>query len=192
MKNMREKLKEKILSFGGDVVHITHPNKDVKKWVDRGVASDGKDSTVENGRAGFCEEESLDYYLKHKDEGVKLCKGFALNKNHGMWVYHAWCKDKDGVIHECTSVKRDLYYGIELDEKESEKFRRSVDFEYDAECARKEKQISANDVGRCGYKGFEQYGPQSELAQFFKRVVEQCSKGEDTRDDKSSDNAKSL
>ena len=192
MESDRKKLRERILSLGGHEVHITQPNVDVDKWLSRGEASDGKDSIVENGRAGFCEEESLDYYLKHKDEGVKLCRGFALNKNHGMWVYHAWCKEKDGVIHECTSVKRDLYYGIELDEKESEKFRRSVDFAYDAECARKEKQISANDVGRCGYKGFEQYGSQSELAQFFKRVVEQCSKGEDTRDDKSSDNAKSL
>lgn len=192
MEGNRKKLRERILSLGGDEVHITHQNSDVKKWLDRGVVSDGKDSIVENGRAGFCEEESLDYYLKHKDEGVKLCKGYALNKDHGMWVYHAWCKDKEGVIHECTSVKRDLYYGIELDEREAEEFRRSVDFEYDAECSRKEKQLTATDVGKFAFKGIEKYGPQSELAQFFKRVVAQFSKGEDTRDDKSSDNAKSL
>lgn len=192
MKNMREKLKEKILSFGGDVVHITHPNKDVKKWVDRGVASEGKDSIVENGRAGFCEEESLEYYLKHKDEGVKLCKGFALNKDHGMWVYHAWCKDKDGVIHECTSVKRDLYYGIELDEREAEEFRRSVDFEYDAECSRKEKQLTATDVGKFAFEALKEFKTKNEIGAFFKRAVEEHRRGDNAKNDKSKNDAKSL
>ncbi len=192
MENMREELKKRILSFGGNVIHITHPNKDVKKWLDRGVASDGKNSIVENGRAGFCEEESLDYYLKHKDEGMKLCKGFALNKDHGMWVYHAWCKDKDGIIHEWTSVKRDLYYGIELDEKEAEEFRRSVDFAYDAECARKEKQLTATDIGKFAFDALKESKTKNEIGESFKRVVEEHRRGDNGKNDKSKNNAKSL
>lgn len=177
MEDKRKQLQEKILSIGGKVVYITHPEEYVEEWLDNGEVYDGNNAVIEEGAPMLCEENSLNFYLKHKDEGIKICTGFALNNDHGMWVYHAWCKDKEGIVHECTPVKRDVYYGITLDERQTERFRRSVDFAYDAECARKEKSISTTDIGKRTYEAQKDTKGKNELGEYFKALIEKMEKG---------------
>ena len=81
---------------------------------------------------------------------------------------------------------------IPLDEREAEEFRRSVDFEYDAECSRKEKQLTATDVGKFAFDALKDYKTKNEMGESFKRVVEEHRRGDKEKNDKSKNNAKSL
>lgn len=146
----RKDLQEKLLSEGGEFVNTAGSDDEMlEKLVERGKIEDGKNAIMVEEKAGLSEESALEYYLKHKDEGIRICTGFALNYSEdgfNDWVYHAWCEDGKGNIYECTPVERAKYYGMELDDKEAEKFRRSVDFAYDAECKKREAEQRENNI----------------------------------------------
>lgn len=133
---------KRILSAGGKVVHVVGDEAEVDMIMDKGQFFDGEASVVEGGAHMLCHNNSLKYYLEN--EGMRLCTGYAASitekDNEYMWVNHSWCIDKEGVIHECTPIKRDKYFGVIMDEKETERFRRGIDYEYDAECRKREEQ----------------------------------------------------
>ena len=123
---IREVIENKFKEYGGEKSHgfaVGMGLEESKELLKRGNLKKPKDDSeisVENGRAGRCHEEAIEYWFKHHLEGVKIVDGYACSD--GMWVKHGWCVDKTGKIHECTSEKRDLYYGYDLNEKEIGKF----------------------------------------------------------------------
>lgn len=183
-----KKLEKKVLNIGGDVIHIVD-RKYLSRWLNDGEGYDGKDSVIEEGKAMMCQENSLQFYLKHKEEGMKLCLGYALSNDYPVWTYHAWCMDEKGRIHECTPVKRDLYYGITLDEREVEMFRRDVDLTYGAECARREGTLSPEQIGERSYLAQQDSRGKQEMCEFLEKSY---SKDKGEKDGKTGDNAKSL
>ncbi len=140
----QKEIEKKILAQGGKVVHVVGNEAEVDMISSKGQFFDGETSIVEGGPAMLCHDNSLKFYLDTK--GMRLCTGYAANVTGDdyMWVKHSWCIDKEGVIHECTPVKRDKYYGAIMDEREVERFRREHDYAYDAECRRKEAMAEKN------------------------------------------------
>lgn len=142
----QKEITKRILSAGGKVVHVVGDEAEVDMIMEKGQLFDGATSIVEGGEHMLCHNNSLKFYLEN--EGMRLCTGYAANESKDgdyMWVNHSWCIDKDGIIHECTPVKRDKYYGAIMDEREAERFRRGIDFQYDAECKRREELEAKSD-----------------------------------------------
>ena len=142
-----EKQKEitrRILGAGGKVVHVVGDDAEIDMMMEKGQLFDGEAAVVEGGEYMLCHNNSLKFYLEN--EGMRLCTGYAANASQDkdyMWVNHSWCVDNDGIIHECTPIKRDKYYGVIMDEREVERFRRGIDYQYDAECKKREE-LEAN------------------------------------------------
>ena len=140
----QKEITKRILSAGGKVFHVVGDEAEVDMMMEKGQLFDGETSIVEGGEYMLCHNNSLKFYLENKE--MKLCTGYAANETQDgdyMWVNHSWCVDKDGIIHECTPVKRDKYYGVVMDEREAERFRRGIDYEYNAECKKREE-LEAN------------------------------------------------
>lgn len=133
--NKIEKLKETILNRAGSTVNGISDDTLIDMWTDRGEFMNGENSIIEDAPLGMCHNNSLDFYLNN--ENIRICTGFAINLKHGVWVRHSWCIDKEGIVHECTPLKRDIYFGTILDEKEAEQFRREFDYEYAEQVSRK-------------------------------------------------------
>ena len=116
---VREIIESKFAKFSGENYYgfaVGMSLEASKELLKRGELKEPSNVIVENGRMGYCHEESLQYWLDHCKEGMKIIDGYACSDE--MWVKHAWCVDKKGNIHECTSAARDKYYGYELTERE--------------------------------------------------------------------------
>ena len=109
---------------------------------------DGEEAIIEEEMpAGLCHNNSIKVWVEQ--ENIKICTGYALSDDR--WIRHTWIIDGEGNIHECTPIKRDKYFGAILNEEEAEKFRRELDYEYGAKCAKEEVgglTISIEDIGR--------------------------------------------
>lgn len=119
---------------------------DGKEW-------NSEDAILETSMpAGLCHNNSIDMWLQKDD--MKICTGYSLNNN--QWIRHTWTIDSNGTLHECTPIKREKYFGVILNDKEAELFRRDYDFEYNAKCTREENMnletgtpmISVKDIGK--------------------------------------------
>jgi len=58
---------------------------------------------------------------KRAKKATKIVTGFGLTTTDGRWRYHSWNLHNYGYIIE-TTVERDLYYGVILDDEEAAKF----------------------------------------------------------------------
>lgn len=127
--DLQKELEEKLVKIKGKVAHVPNARKDLPKWLDRGKLFDSEHVIIEEGKFGLCEENSAKFYWKNRnnDKGMQLCKGFAYNGKSEVWHYHAWCIDKDGIIHECTPEKRDGYYGYVLTREEAEQLKQELE-----------------------------------------------------------------
>lgn len=128
-KEMRRALEKRLLAHAGDVAFIMDSDYWIEKVSDDGRFFLGDDSVIENGDAGRCHMNSIRNHLKNKD--LKVCTGFSMN--NGKWIRHSWCVDSDGKVHECTPIKRELYFGAILDEENTILLRRDWDYEFDAQ-----------------------------------------------------------
>lgn len=130
----RRALERRLLNQSGDVAFVADSDYWIEKIHDEGRFFTGDDSVIEDGDAGRCHENSINNHMKNPE--LKVCTGFSMN--NGRWIRHSWCVDSEGRVHECTPIKRELYYGTILDEENTILLRRDWDFAYDAECRKAE------------------------------------------------------
>lgn len=125
-KDNRKLLEERLLKQSGDIAFII----DFDFWIDKVLESgrffSGDNTIIEGGMAGKCHLNSIETYMENSD--LKVCTGFSMNNK--KWHRHTWCVDSNGIIHECTPIKREMYYGTILDEEDTRKLRSEWDFQY--------------------------------------------------------------
>jgi hypothetical protein len=66
---------------------------------------------MNRGEACRCHSNCLTAWVKNP--GLSFVTGFGLTNDDGLWCAHSWLMTKSGQIIE-TTVKRDMYFGIEL------------------------------------------------------------------------------
>ena len=116
----RTRLTNKISSFGGSISGVdSFCGEEINtRMIDEGVYFDGAKSIVNSElEAGKCHENSIMVWLKNRDK-LKICTGYCRSKDLA-WYRHSWCVDEDGVVYECTPIKRDCYYGLPLTYEET-------------------------------------------------------------------------
>lgn len=110
------RLRNVLLDIGGEeVVPIYEP--DTSKLLNRGHVIDKKDIEMNNMRDSQC--HSNVGYLYEKNDSIKIATGWALSDD-GLWRQHSWGLTKSDIIE--TTEKRDIYYGMVLDNDESREF----------------------------------------------------------------------
>lgn len=127
--DLQKELEEKLVKIKGKSARVPNSRNDLPKWMDRGELFDNEHVIIEEGQYGSCEQNSAKFYWKNRnnDKGMQLCKGFAYDEKNEIWHFHAWCIDKDGVIHECTPEERDGYYGYVLTREEAEQLKQELE-----------------------------------------------------------------
>lgn len=115
------KLRDKLLSFGGESVCLTFGEEDAEEILTFGQFWHGYRAFREKGQDSHCHENSL--YLARHVEGYKLCTGYALSDD-GMWRQHSWCiyKAPQTVRIVETTVPRVAYFGYVLGKTSAEEF----------------------------------------------------------------------
>ena len=131
--NLREELESKLLSLGGSVAHV---NDFAGEQINSRLISDGlyfNDSNVvvvDKYGWGLCHNNAIFNWLENKDK-LRICTGFAMDSD--AWYRHTWCVDEDGVVYECTPGKRKFYYGLPLNEEETNLFMHEVLYPHELE-----------------------------------------------------------
>lgn len=125
----RSLLEKRLLGIAGEVAFVVDSEYWIEKVIENGRCFTGEESIIENGSAGRCHQNSIEKHIDNPD--LKVCTGFSMN--NGRWIRHSWCVDSNGVVHECTPIKRELYYGAVLDEEDTILLRKDWDFEFAAE-----------------------------------------------------------
>ena len=119
-----EQLKTKLLSFGG--VSVDQDEYETM-FLDR-LYKDGMLYNTNNYEMILLSEENLglchpkSYLLYENNTEIELCNGYALGfkGDEFVWVRHSWCSYENKLFE--TQYEYQLYYGIELTEKEIEVF----------------------------------------------------------------------
>lgn len=108
-----------LLSAGGEYV-AAWEEPDLEEILERGYLRSGRGARKAPGRPISCHENAA--YLWHDNpEWAVIVTGWALSKD-GVWRQHSWVKNAiDGHLYE-TTEPRVLYYGVDLDERESQRF----------------------------------------------------------------------
>ncbi len=136
-KEKRTYLENRLLRLAGRVAFAVDADYWIDKVLDEGRVFSGEDIVIEEGDAGKCHLNSINAHLKNPD--LKVCTGFSINGDR--WVRHSWCVDSEGKVHECTPIKREMYYGSILDEEDTILLRREWDYAYDAKLRREEEKL---------------------------------------------------
>lgn len=113
-------LRDRLLTFGGDSVCLTHGEPDVEEIMELGQLWHGYGARRERGRASRCHHNAAALW---KEKGYRICTGYALSDD-GMWRQHSWCIDRrprTTKIVETTDT-RVLYFGYVLDDGQTEDF----------------------------------------------------------------------
>jgi hypothetical protein len=112
-------LYDKLLSIGGTHAVLPIIEEDLAKILRRGVILPGKSRTM-RGRPISCHSNMARLWDLNKGR-IIIYTGYALSGD-GVWRQHSygWDKVNKQVIE--STVKRILYFGFPLSEKESEKF----------------------------------------------------------------------
>lgn len=123
-----EKLEKILLDIGGESVLYTY-EEDLDKLI-----RDGREMYPDiyalDMEQGQCHVNTAAAYEYAKDKGLefgfapesyKIATGWALKDD--QWVQHSWLYDvNNNLAVETTSIIRDIYYGIVLDEDAADKF----------------------------------------------------------------------
>jgi hypothetical protein len=109
-----------LLQAGGYAVVPTFES-DLRRLLDpdRGILMDGREAVFVKGAPIRCHENAAVRWDEGKGR-VRIMTGYALSPD-GLWRQHSWNLDSRYVSIEST-VKRKLYYGFILTDKESEIF----------------------------------------------------------------------
>lgn len=110
-------LKEKLLSYGGDIVAETY-EEDIDKLLKRGEFFEPVEVVVRKMTPSKCHRNCADVYNKNKN--LKIVTGWALLD--GVWIQHSWLYDS--VYNEIieTTEWREGYFGFILNKEESDEF----------------------------------------------------------------------
>lgn len=120
-------LENLLLKIGGTKVCIMH-EPHLHQILDRGRKYAGK-STSDKGEPSNCHGNTANLWSENDPKDFKIVTGWALTKNDGMWRQHTWGRWMDSVTIE-TTVKRQKYYGFELNLEESQRFALCNSWEY--------------------------------------------------------------
>jgi hypothetical protein len=107
------RLKEKLLSLGGQEVATPHAGVPVSR-----LARQGKVFTqpvrLRRGWRHECHQNSAVIWAQDVT-GYKLCCGYALADGH--WIEHSWVLDADNLIE--TTYRMQAYFGLALTPEEA-------------------------------------------------------------------------
>lgn len=110
------RLRNILLNIGGkEVVPIYEP--DTSKLLTRGHVINKENIRMDNMRDSKCHSNVA--YMYGENDSVKIATGWALSED-GLWRQHSWGLTKSDIVE--TTKKRCVYYGIALDDDESEEF----------------------------------------------------------------------
>ena len=123
------KLKEILMSFGGDDVCLNSYEEDLENILSRGqlwINKRGRITEIK-GEPNQCHRNSCNLYEQNKDNfEIHLCTGYALCHRDSIWRQHSWVvyidknTGKSKIIE--TTVKWSAYFGYVMTTEESEKF----------------------------------------------------------------------
>lgn len=120
------RLRDKILTFGGEQVCMPFLESDMPLVLDRGQLWYGDRVIVNLGRSRQAHYNASVIWKnkrKNKDELVRIATGYALSDD-GMWRSHTWCvlvEEESNTIIE-TTEERLAYFGFVLSETEAAAF----------------------------------------------------------------------
>ena len=116
------KLRDRLLTFGGDIACMDLYDPDVDKILERGEFLGGAHARRAPGERSHCHQNSAGYYLSNKGR-VQIMTGYALSDD-GCWRQHSWLVEpmlRSWRVWE-TTVKRIAYYGVILTPAECDAF----------------------------------------------------------------------
>ena len=117
-----DKLKSKLLSFGGENVKLgLDTDEELDRMLNDGVLFNVDVVNLKARGFGQCHRNVADKYKRFSFGGFKIVTGYALS-GEGTWFQHSWGLGSTGKIMETTSNKYDMYYGYVLNEEESDEF----------------------------------------------------------------------
>lgn len=119
-----EKLRDLLLSFGGNEVLIPEPEEDIVNILKYGQFWFGKSSKLMKGKPSQCHKNSCDLWESGDNKKhCRICTGYALSED-GLWRQHSWVlnfKSNSNQIIE-TTMKRIAYFGFIMNEEQSQEF----------------------------------------------------------------------
>ena len=116
------KLRDKLLTFGGEQACMPNVEEDLHNILNRGQFWYGDRIKIMKGEDRRCHRNSSELWWNNKD---KLCiaTGYALSED-GMWRQHTWCINVRPRVNQIieTTEKRIAYFGFVITYKEAMKF----------------------------------------------------------------------
>lgn len=119
IETLEVRLRNKLLSFGGDNVKLGLDTDDEQNR----MLNDGRLYTEKvnfvSGIPNQCHRNVSDKYQKSNKHSFKIVSGYSLS--NGTWLQHSWGFNRNNII-ETTKINFDMYYGYELTPEESDEF----------------------------------------------------------------------
>lgn len=115
------KLRDSLLEIGGEVVLLPMIESDIGVILERGRLMRPKNLKMKKGENCHCHTNSAYLWDDNKDQ-LRICTGYALTNDDGIWRQHSWCWDKRGQRVIETTTRRQLYYGVRFRKAEAKKF----------------------------------------------------------------------
>lgn len=119
-------LRNKLLDIDGKKVAPVRQERYLDELLEKGsLIKPSSIKVTEVGVDSQCHRNCAEIYLAKEenfedDKTVRIATGWALSSD-GVWRQHSWITiDKNRIIE--TTLKREKYYGIILDDESSEKF----------------------------------------------------------------------
>lgn len=117
-------LHRKLLSFGGAETCLPIKEPDLHDILDYGQLWLGDRALLRKGRDNQCHGNSCAFYMRGRDKReLTIATGYALSQD-GIWRQHSWLlwkRPRTVTVIE-TTVRRVLYFGFAMTEKQAEKF----------------------------------------------------------------------
>lgn len=120
------KLRDKILTFGGEQVCMPFIDNDTQNIIDRGQLWYGDRVIMDYGYTSQCHYNSSVIWEKQRNDeekDIRIVTGYALFED-GMWRSHTWCvlvQEEENIVVE-TTVEHVAYFGFVLTELEAKLF----------------------------------------------------------------------
>lgn len=120
-------LRDRLLSFGGNIACMCLYDEDLEKIMERGQFWYGEHARMKKGEPSRCHQNSA--YLWDANRGrCQIATGYALS-NDGCWRQHSWVVQPLATKYRIweTTEKRIAYFGFIMNDEECEEFLYSND-----------------------------------------------------------------
>lgn len=114
-----KQLRDKLLDVAGESVCMYY-EEDLHNLLARGVFLRGYNAKMMKGEDCQCHSNSSRLWEVNK-KLISIATGYALSRD-GMWRQHSWCVSKKTNKVVETTLKRLLYFGFIMTDKESQSF----------------------------------------------------------------------